>query len=42
MIEHESNVAAVLVEPIDGTNGILVPPDEYLLRLRTNLAYDTY
>jgi taurine--2-oxoglutarate transaminase len=34
MIEHESNVAAVLVEPIVGTNGILVPPDEYLPRLR--------
>jgi taurine--2-oxoglutarate transaminase len=34
MIRHESNVAAVIVEPIVGTNGILVPPDEYLPRLR--------
>ena len=34
MIKHESNVAAVIVEPIVGTNGILVPPDEYLPRLR--------
>ena len=34
MIEHESNVAAVIVEPVVGTNGVLVPPDEYLPRLR--------
>ena len=34
MIEHESNVAAVIVEPIVGTNGVLVPPDEYLPRLQ--------
>ena len=34
MIEHESNVAAVIVEPIVGTNGVIVPPDEYLPRLR--------
>jgi len=34
MIEHESNVAAVVVEPIAGTNGILVPPKEYMPRLR--------
>jgi len=34
MIKHESNVAAIIVEPIVGTNGILVPPDEYLPRLR--------
>ncbi len=33
MIEHEENVAAVLVEPIVGTNGVLVPPPEYLPRL---------
>ncbi|MFI5290459.1 MAG: aspartate aminotransferase family protein, partial [Polyangia bacterium] len=33
-IEHEGNVAAVLVEPIVGTNGVLVPPKEYLPRLR--------
>jgi taurine---2-oxoglutarate transaminase len=34
MIENEGDVAAVLVEPIVGTNGVLVPPDEYLPRLR--------
>jgi taurine--2-oxoglutarate transaminase len=34
MIKHESNVAAVLVEPIVGANGVIVPPDEYLPRLR--------
>ena len=34
MIEHESDVAAVLIEPVVGTNGILVPPGEYLPRLR--------
>ncbi|MBI3194534.1 MAG: aminotransferase class III-fold pyridoxal phosphate-dependent enzyme [Ignavibacteriae bacterium] len=34
MIEHESDVAAVLIEPIVGTNGILIPPKEYMPRLR--------
>jgi taurine--2-oxoglutarate transaminase len=34
MIESESDVAAVLVEPVVGTNGVLVPPPEYLPRLR--------
>jgi taurine---2-oxoglutarate transaminase len=34
MIENESDVAAVLVEPVVGTNGVLVPPDEYMGRLR--------
>jgi taurine--2-oxoglutarate transaminase len=34
MIEHESNVAAVIVEPVVGSNGVIVPPDEYLPRLR--------
>ncbi len=33
MIEHESNVAAVIVEPIVGTNGVIVPPKEYMPRL---------
>ena len=33
MIDQEQNVAAVMVEPIVGTNGILVPPDDYLPRL---------
>ncbi len=34
MIENEGDVAAVLVEPVVGTNGVLVPPKEYLPRLR--------
>ncbi|PWT87354.1 MAG: aspartate aminotransferase family protein [Acidobacteria bacterium] len=34
MIENESNVAAVIVEPVVGTNGVLVPPKEYMPRLR--------
>jgi taurine--2-oxoglutarate transaminase len=36
MIEMEgmNNVAAVFVEPIVGSNGILVPPDEYMPKLR--------
>ncbi|MCX5788017.1 MAG: aminotransferase class III-fold pyridoxal phosphate-dependent enzyme [Elusimicrobia bacterium] len=33
MIVHDSNVAAIIIEPIVGTNGILVPPDEYLPKL---------
>lgn len=27
-------VAAVLVEPLVGSNGVLVPPDEYISRLK--------
>lgn len=34
MIENESDVAAVIVEPVVGTNGVLIPPPEYLPRLR--------
>ena len=34
MIRNESDVAAVLVEPVVGTNGVLVPPKEYMPRLR--------
>ena len=34
MIEHESNVAAVIVEPVVGSNGVIVPPDKYLPKLR--------
>jgi len=34
MIANESDVAAVLVEPVVGTNGVLVPPPEYFPRLR--------
>lgn len=34
MIVNESDVAAIVLEPIVGTNGILVPPDEYMPRIR--------
>ena len=34
MIENESDVAAVLLEPVVGTNGVLIPPKEYMPRLR--------
>lgn len=34
MIEEEGNVASIIFEPIVGTNGIIVPPDEYYQRLR--------
>jgi taurine--2-oxoglutarate transaminase len=34
MVENEGDVAAVLVEPVVGTNGVLIPPPEYLPRLR--------
>jgi len=34
MIRNESDVAAVVVEPIVGTNGVIVPPAEYMPRLR--------
>ncbi|MFT4114602.1 aspartate aminotransferase family protein [Silvibacterium sp.] len=34
MIENESDVAALIVEPVVGTNGVLVPPPEYMPRLR--------
>lgn len=34
MITNESNVAAIILEPVTGTNGVLIPPAEYLPRLR--------
>jgi taurine---2-oxoglutarate transaminase len=34
MIANESDVAAVVVEPVTGTNGVLVPPAEYMPKLR--------
>jgi taurine--2-oxoglutarate transaminase len=34
MIENESDVAAVIIEPVVGTNGVLIPPKEYLPRLK--------
>jgi len=34
MITNESDVAAIILEPVVGTNGVLVPPPEYFPRLR--------
>jgi len=34
MIRNESDVAAIIVEPVVGTNGVLIPPAEYFPRLR--------
>ncbi|WP_243671366.1 aminotransferase class III-fold pyridoxal phosphate-dependent enzyme [Vulcanisaeta sp. JCM 16161] len=34
VIKNEKNVAAILVEPITGTNGVVVPPKEYLPTLK--------
>ena len=34
MIENESDVAAIIIEPVVGTNGVLIPPKEYMPRLR--------
>jgi taurine---2-oxoglutarate transaminase len=34
IIRNESDVAAVIVEPVVGTNGVLVPPPEYMPMLR--------
>ena len=33
MIRSEGNVAAIIVEPVVGTNGVLVPPPDYFPRL---------
>lgn len=34
MIKNESHVAGIIVEPVVGTNGVIVPVKEYLPRLR--------
>src|SRR5271169_3331635 len=34
MIVNESDVAAIIVETVVGTNGVLIPPPEYFPRLR--------
>src|SRR6266478_9021766 len=34
MIVNESNVAAIVLEPVTGTNGVLIPPAEYFPKLR--------
>ncbi len=40
MIRNESDVAAIILEPIVGTNGVIVPPDEYMPKLRKILRRD--
>ncbi len=37
VLKNEANVAAMIVEPVVGTNGVLVPPDEYLPKLHALL-----
>jgi taurine---2-oxoglutarate transaminase len=34
VLKNEANVAAMIIEPVVGTNGVLVPPDDYLPALR--------
>jgi taurine--2-oxoglutarate transaminase len=34
MIRNESDVAAIIMEPVVGTNGVLIPPKEYFPRMR--------
>lgn len=34
ILQNEAHVAAMIVEPVVGTNGVLVPPDDYFPRLR--------
>jgi taurine--2-oxoglutarate transaminase len=34
MIKNESHVAGIIIEPVVGTNGVIVPVKEYLPRLR--------
>lgn len=34
MIANETDVAAIIVEPVVGTNGVLVPPPEYMPKLK--------
>ncbi len=34
MIKNEGNVGGVVIEPVTGTNGVVVPPDGYIQRVR--------
>jgi taurine--2-oxoglutarate transaminase len=34
MIEREGNIAAMILEPVVGTNGVILPPPGYLKRIR--------
>ncbi len=37
VLKNEANIAAMILEPVVGTNGVLVPPDDYLPRLHALL-----
>ncbi len=34
MIKNEGNVGGVFLEPVTGTNGVIIPPDGYIKRVR--------
>lgn len=34
MIKNEGNVGGIILEPVTGTNGVVIPPDGYLQRIR--------
>lgn len=34
VIKNEGSVGGIVVEPVTGTNGVIVPPEEYMPRLR--------
>ncbi|MCL6003098.1 MAG: aspartate aminotransferase family protein [Thermoplasmatales archaeon] len=34
LIKNEGNIGGMIVEPVTGTNGVIIPPDGYLQRIR--------
>ncbi len=34
LIRNEGNIGGMIIEPVTGTNGVIVPPDGYLQRIR--------
>ena len=34
LVKNEGNIGGMIVEPVTGTNGVIVPPDGYLQRIR--------
>ncbi len=34
LIRNEGNIGGMIVEPVTGTNGVIIPPDGYLQRIR--------
>ncbi len=38
LLQCETDIAAMIIEPIQGNGGIIVPPDDYFIRLKTILA----